>query len=443
MKILKTFLLATFACAAIACEPVTGPTDDHGGNQQPNDSLPQHVVQVASHMQKSPKRGVSFSFTNLMDLPLLSDAISWNYNWGNTPIEEAAMWFDANNVEFCPMCWNGNYSKDRIRAFVAAHPSTKYLLAFNEPNLTDQANMVPSKAAELWPDVVALAKELNLKIVSPAMNYGTLAGYSDPIKWLDEFFKQPGVSIDDIDAIAIHCYMASPSALIGYVERFKKYNKPIWMTEFCAWEAGQKMPGSVEGQMAYMCHVLNYFEQDPDVERYAWFIPRYKKPGDYPYMQLLTNGMSPELTELGKMYTLFSSYDKTTAFDGSKFVHAAEYVGISDLSASLRLTNDEFAINASGREGMMITSLKSGVEISYIVYAATANELVLRYSDFSECIMEVLVDGESVNYVSMPRTGAVDTFADAVVPLTNYKGAHTITLKLMSGSCYLSGFYLR
>ena len=87
--------------------------------------------------------------------------------------------------------------------------------------------MTPSKAAELWPSVVDLAKELNLKLVSPAMNYGTLAGYSDPIKWLDEFFAQPGVSIDDIDAISIHCYMANPQALRNYVAMFYKYNKPI------------------------------------------------------------------------------------------------------------------------------------------------------------------------------------------------------------------------
>ena len=126
-------------------------------------------------MGKSAKRGVSFSFVQTSDLPLLSDYISWDYNWGPAPTESAAMWFDTNDMDFCPMCWNGNYSAERIRAYVAAHPKTKYLLAFNEPNLTDQANMTPKEAAALWPDVVALAKELKLKLVSPAMNYGTLA----------------------------------------------------------------------------------------------------------------------------------------------------------------------------------------------------------------------------------------------------------------------------
>lgn len=430
MKILKTFLfLALLTTGTIACKPVNEPSNGEGDNQ----------IVVASHMHKSPKRGVAFSFTNLMDLPLLTDAISWDYNWGNTPTNDAADWFDANNVEFCPMCWNGNYSKDNIRAYVAEHPSTKYLLAFNEPNLTDQANMVPSKAAELWPDVVALAKELNLKIVSPAMNYGTLAGYSDPVKWLDEFFKQPGVSIDDIDAISIHCYMGSASALMDYVGRFKKYNKPIWMTEFCAWEN----LSSVDGQMSYMCQVLNYFEQEPAVERYAWFIPRYKKPGDYPYMQLLTNGSNPELTELGKMYTLFSTFDKSVYFDASKYVHAGEYVNISVNTVQVRPNTDAVAVAQAGREGLMISNLSTGLTATYQVVTKDASQLVIRYAGYSDCIFEVFVDGKSYNFADASRTGSLDKYAEAELPLNNLTGDHAITLSLIEGSCVLSGFYTK
>ena len=212
-------------------------------------------------MTRSAKRGVAFNFNYVSDLPLLSPYITWDYNWGNSTNESAALWFDANEIDYCPMCWSGSYDANKIRTFVAAHPNTKYLLAFNEPNLTDQANMTPAQAAALWPPVVALAKELNLKLVSPAMNYGTLSGYSDPIKWLDEFFAQPDVSIDDVDAIAVHSYMASPSAVQSYIERFRKYNKPVWVTEFCAWDP---KPTSAEVQMDYMCAVLHYMENECD-----------------------------------------------------------------------------------------------------------------------------------------------------------------------------------
>ena len=154
---LSVIILLISAMIISSCD---GPTTGNGDDPQTPATPTGQVVDV---MPKSSKRGVSFSFTNIMDLPLLSPYISWDYNWGNTPTEDAALWFDTNEMDFCPMCWNGSYSKDRIRAFVAAHPNTKYLLAFNEPNLTDQANMTPAQAAALWPDVVALAKELNLK----------------------------------------------------------------------------------------------------------------------------------------------------------------------------------------------------------------------------------------------------------------------------------------
>ena len=108
---------------------------------------PRKDPKPADAMPKSAKRGVAFSFSQITDLPLLSPYISWDYNWGNTPSDEAALWFDANEMDYCPMCWNGNYNADKIRAFVAAHPKTRYLLAFNEPNFRDQANMTPSQAA--------------------------------------------------------------------------------------------------------------------------------------------------------------------------------------------------------------------------------------------------------------------------------------------------------
>ena len=185
------YILWILAIFLVACTP--------GGQNSPDNPT------KPSPMQKSPKRGVSFDFKKIDDLPLLSPAISWSYNWGNDQNASAALWFDTNEMDFCPMCWNNSYSADKIREYVKEHPNTKYLLGFNEPNLTDQCNMTPSQAAQYWPQVVALAKELNLSLVSPAMNYGTLAGYHDPVKWLDEFFALPEriktMLLEGVDAV--------------------------------------------------------------------------------------------------------------------------------------------------------------------------------------------------------------------------------------------------
>ena len=409
---------------------------------QGNDPTPDGKGAVA--MPKSAKRGVAFSFTNLLDLPLLSPYVSWDYNWGNTPIDDAALWFDTNEMDYCPMCWSGNYNADKIRAFVAAHPNTKYLLAFNEPNLKDQANMTPAQAAQLWPPVVALAKELNLKLVSPAMNYGTLAGYNDPIKWLDEFFAQPGVSLDDIYAISIHCYMSSPSAVYAYIELFEKYNKPIWLTEFCAWDP---VPGSVNTQMDYLCAVLNYLETCSSIERYAWFIPRTSgKVDSAPYMQLLTHDNPPELTDLGKMYCWFSPMDKKVWLKTDRWIHAGEYMAVSHNTMTLRPNTDATVVALSGRDGLMVNNFHEGQALSYQVYVTTPGKgkaVTVRYSGYSNCTCEVEIDGSIMARIDMPRTGGADIWVEAFSYINGLKsGAHTVTLRLLSGSCYLSGWQI-
>ena len=386
---------------------------------------------VASTMSKSAKRGVAFNFAVAEDLPLLSDAISWDYNWGNDQNPTAASWMDMEGIDFCPMCWSGNYSADRIRAYVAAHPNTKYLLAFNEPNLKDQARMTPAEAAAMWASVVALAKELKLKLVSPAMNYGTLAGYSDPIKWLDEFFAQPGVSIDDIDAISIHCYMANPQALRNYVAMFYKYNKPIWLTEFCAWE--EYAIHSEEDQMTYMCSVLNYLEQDGNVERYAWFIPRYK-PG-FPYMPLLTYYAPYELTSAGKVYCGFSSFDRSVWFRGEKQVQASNYIGVSDFAVQVRPSSDG--------EGLMLSRFAESQYADYQIYIPSdVQTLALRYAALGKAIVAIWIDDEPTAITSLAATGGMDEWTIAEIAASLKAGYHTLRLEMQEGVININWFKL-
>lgn len=389
-----------------------------------NPNVPTH--DQPSTMQKSAKRGVSFNFTNIQDLPLLSPAISWSYNWANDQNSTAALWFDTNDMDFCPMCWNGSYSAAKIRQYVQEHPNTKYLLGFNEPNLTDQCNMTPAQAAGPWQEVVALAKELNLKLLSPAMNYGTLAGYHDPIKWLDEFFAQPNVSLDDIHAIAIHCYMTSPSAVKEYIKKFEKYGKPIWMTEFCAWDP---VPSNVEKQMDYMCSVLNHMEQNPLVERYAWFIPRASgKVDSAPYMQLLTHGSPVQLTPLGQIYTQFSSFDKNAYLSLAKGVGAHQYIALKDEGIFLRVTETN---------QLYIQSFMQGQWIDYLINVQSKQPLQIQYATIVNSQVCIYMDGVAQAIVDMPKTAdmqSVTTLTTTVIPPL---GNHTLRLAVLKGTCNL------
>jgi len=390
-------------------------------------------------MVRSEKRGVSFNFNYVSDLPLLSPYIAWDYNWGNNTNENAALWFDANDIEYCPMCWSGNYDANKIRAYVAAHPKTKYLLAFNEPNLTDQANMTPAKAAEFWPAVVALAKELHLKLVSPAMNYGTLAGYSDPIKWLDEFFAQPNVDINDIAAISVHCYMASASGLQGYIEKFRKYNKPVWLTEFCAWDP---KPSSAEMQMDYMCAALHYLENEPLVERYAWFIPRYTNKNNDPHMQLITNAIPGELTDAGKVYCGFSSFD-THTYLNTEWIPAGSYCATSGMAPNVRPASDT---KLDGLEcPLMIKNIAPKMTQEYKVsISAPATSFLIRTAGYTDAMVRVYVDNEEVVTTTIARTGGSDNWTTTACALSTSqqptKGYHTVRLEWLSGNILFSAF---
>ena len=389
------------------------------------DNTPEQV-KADDSMPKSAKRGVAFNFSQAEDLPLLTDAISWDYNWGNDQNTLAAKWMDDEGVEFCPMCWSNNYSADRIRAYVAAHPSVKYLLAYNEPNLKDQANMTPSQAAARWNEVVSLAKELKLKLVSPAMNYGTLSGYSDPIKWLDEFFTL--VDPDEIYAISVHCYMASPQAVEDYIARFYKYGKPIWLTEFCAWE--DYAIHSEEDQMTYMCTVLNYLEQDPHIERYAWFIPRAK--AGYPYMQLLTSVTPCELTSAGKVYCGFSSFDKSVWLNASSPVQASNYMALSDNKVQVRPSTDG--------KGLMLSVFSTGQAVEYQIYNSQASsQIQLRYAG-GEGSMVLWVDNEPLTIAQMKATGKMTQWETITVSANISAGKHNLRLEMQEGVVNLAWF---
>ena len=419
-------IIGWLACAAlVACNP-SEPT----------------VQKTGAHMARSAKRGVAFNFNYVSDLPLLSPYITWDYNWGNNTNENAALWFDANEIDYCPMCWNGNYSADKIRAYVAAHPNTKYLLGFNEPNLTDQANMTPAKAAELWSPVVALAKELNLKLVSPAMNYGTLAGYSDPIKWLDEFFAQPNVDINDVYAISVHSYMASPSAVQSFIERFRKYNKPVWVTEFCAWDP---LPASAEVQMDYMCTVLHYMENEPLVERYAWFIPRYTNKNNDPHMQLITNEVPGELTDAGKVYCGFSSYD-TQTYLTTEWIPAGSYCAAEGTAPNVR-PNTDAQVEALELP-LMIKNIGAGMTQEYRVCLQNqATAFHIRTAGYTDAMLRVYVDGNEVVTTTIARTGGMDNWATTSCPLAEAQqpvsGMHKVKLEWLSGSMLFSAFSLK
>lgn len=239
------------------------------------------------------KRGVAYAFDPAgaaADMNAMKSSVSWFYGWASGPSAAARPVYAAANLEFVPMVWGGAFNvADVVKAIPAG---SKYLLGFNEPNFGKEANLTPEKAAELWPQIEQIAAQKNLKIVSPATNYcAGNCNRTDPFVWLDDFFK--ACPTCKVDYIGVHWYACTIEALQSHIEKMKKYNKPMWLTEFACVDGG---PWSSDQVKAYAVQAMTWLEQEPSVFRYSWFSGR----STISNVSLL--GDSGSLTAVGSAY---------------------------------------------------------------------------------------------------------------------------------------------
>jgi len=251
---------------------------------------------------KSTKRGVAYDLASPADLAALSPGVSWWYNWSPNPNSAVpADYTTRYSLDFYPMLWNGNYDSTAVVSYLKSNPNIKYMLVMNEPNLTSQANLTPQQAAQIWPGYEAISAQTGVKIVGPAITWGTMTGYEDPVAWLDAFYAAyqaaNGGRDPQIDYLAFHWY---DYGLSNQLDRVDKYNKSIWVTEFANWHSqndGAQITTLAE-QESQMTNMVATCEARADVFRYAWFTGRLSP--DPHFTSLL--GASGELTGLGQTY---------------------------------------------------------------------------------------------------------------------------------------------
>ncbi|WAM23285.1 glycoside hydrolase family protein [Myxococcus sp. NMCA1] len=296
------FIIAGLAALIVGCSgdaPEPGPEPDAGA-QGPDAGA--QVPDAGVIATKSAKRGIAFDLSTPEDLAAVAPGVSWWYNWSPTPHPGVPADFQTRyGMDFIPMLWNGNFDAARIESILRANPRIQYLLLLNEPNLTDQANMSPQAAAELWPRYERVAQNTGVKLVGPAMNWGTMQGYGDPVVWLDAFYSAyraaNGNRDPHIDYLGFHWY---DYGLEYHLDRLTKYGKPFWVTEFanCHSQPDGAQIDSVAKQRVQMTEMVAVCERREDVFRYAWFTGRWTN--DPCFASLL--GAAGTLTELGEHY---------------------------------------------------------------------------------------------------------------------------------------------
>lgn len=387
---------------------------------------------------KSAKRGLSENqFQYKAQMEALAPGSSWYYNWGNTPGRYLA---GETYMAFAPMCWNASYSADNIRNYVKEHPETELLLGFNEPNFTNQADMTPAAAAAAWPAVRALAAELGLKLVAPALNTSPNPPYQDPTKWMDEFVALVGD--DAFDYLAVHAY-GGFNAMQSICTTFHdRYGKDVLLTEFCLWP-NEGQPNSYvnpDSQTAFMMQALEWLETTPWIYRYAWFkaIGESSSPTAPNYGLLLSGkGENPrELSTQGKVYTYLSDFDPEVYHAVDSPLTAVQY--ISQTSCLLG-DNDDPEVDCP----LQFTRFNAGATVDYQWDVAAAGDyfLQLRVSGMGEPtrfdptigVVAVKPDGSDGATLSPERTLTLPnsdaTYVTVSFPMTLDAGHQRLRIK--------------
>lgn len=188
----------------------------------------------------------------------------WFYNWG--------LGDSSVDNEFVAMQWGPYWPTfDPYVETLKTKPDVTHLLAFNEPDGKEQANMTMDQILNSWPKLM----KTGLRLGSPAfvradslyvfMDKALARGYRVDYMCLHSYEKRTGDNY--VNSI--------------YKPLWDKYHIPIWVTEF-SYGANWNTTSSD--------NLLNYIERQKDfvqkmdatpfVERYALYA--FSKPGDYP-----------------------------------------------------------------------------------------------------------------------------------------------------------------
>ncbi len=282
---ISTFLLALIFLAS--CDSSTTSAVEEEQDDDPTEEI-----------SANPKKGfgITINDTNNWFSKISELDVSWHYSWGNQLPEV----YPHNSVEFVPMIWGawGDFSGldpivDRVNDW-AEQGKVHYLLGFNEPDASAQANLSVDDAIAAWPKLM----NANVPLVSPAPVHADR-------EWLQEFMERANELDYRVDFIGVHWYRGpNPDALINHLyDIYEMYGLPIWITEFAVadWSADTPSQNQYTTQqvIAFMAEVLPILDELDFVYRYAWF---NSDPNHGPLGPSALFDSSGNITALGRVY---------------------------------------------------------------------------------------------------------------------------------------------
>lgn len=188
----------------------------------------------------------------------------WNYSWGLQRMEE-----QPDNIEFIPMVFGDARTVSELKSELQAISNAgkaRRIMAFNEPDAVDQANMVVDRALDRWP----LLSSIDLPIIGPSCRF--MRG-----NWIQTFMQSAATNCKRVDYMGVHWYGDPDPELFKatMTSLFETHQRPLMITEFAPadWDAATPHVNrfSPSEVLAFAKEVIPWLERTDWIAGYAWF----------------------------------------------------------------------------------------------------------------------------------------------------------------------------
>ncbi|UZJ56007.1 hypothetical protein CBS101457_005327 [Exobasidium rhododendri] len=246
------------------------------------------VALYSAEPAEASKKGLAWAADNRWASKIAKGQISWYHHWQNAPVDQM-----PSEVDYIPMYWGPKYKslwEKRKSHFAKKEP--KYVLAFNEPDVSGQSNMSPTEAAKEYMKELNPLRKKGIKVSSPQIVWNT--------KWMDSFMKKIHADGGDVDFMAVHYYgtWKDQKRLQKWIKTIhSKYGKNIWLTEYGVTAASH---GSAAQIRNFKNKVTAWMDKVGYVDRVAWLgcFATNNPPDSYASAK---NGMFTSSGSLNKM----------------------------------------------------------------------------------------------------------------------------------------------
>ncbi|KAJ5777254.1 hypothetical protein N7520_000500 [Penicillium odoratum] len=229
-------------------------------------AVPHNMHKHKVHKRSTTKRGAAYNDVSTVDTLASSGTIGWAYDWVYT-IDPGL----PSGVEYVPMLWGATFFSGWVSAIETILASgSDYILGFNEPDNSAQANMSPSEAAAYYLEYITPYSG-SAKLISPAVTSSTTSG--EGLSWFEEFMSD--CSSCGISGLAVHWYGDSIDDFESFVQQAVStaaaYSlDEVWVTEF-ALSADTSGVADQSTTAEFVTQALTFMDAQTNVTRYSYF----------------------------------------------------------------------------------------------------------------------------------------------------------------------------